>query len=424
MKASGVTLVAISALLAVSHLSTAATIYVPWDQPTIQAGIDAASYDDTVIVACGTYYEHDIVLKSGVALRSETGLPDCVTIDAQQEGRVLYCANADSLTSIVGFTITGGVTDVRTWGAGMHCSESSPRLTSCTFAANIASSSRGGGIYCQSSSPRMESCAFLENEALYGGGIYSASSSLTVAYCTFSDNDAGDYGGGMYCNGGSHRLISCTFDSNTAGTYGGGIWFIWAEPALMSCMFSGNMAWLAAGGVCSYHSGTTFTTCTFARNRALEGGGLCCWESTGTSLTSCTVVNNRGEYYGGGLYCAGSSPSLDACIVAFNHPGPAFYCIDSVPQLHCCDVYGNVGGDWVGAIADQYGVNGNIWEDPLFCGEEYPAGPYRLHSDSPCASGHTPGCGLIGAWGVSCDATTDPTTVEEVTWGSIKAMFR
>ena len=74
---------AAASLLALSTVAMAATIHVPADQPTIQAGLDAASYGDTVLVACGTYYEHDIIMKSGVCLISETGEADCVTVDAE-----------------------------------------------------------------------------------------------------------------------------------------------------------------------------------------------------------------------------------------------------------------------------------------------------------------------------------------------------
>ena len=71
----------------------ATTIHVPDDQTTIQAVIDAASMGDTVLVACGRYYEHDIEIPSGVCLVSETGQPDCVTIDAQLQGRVFLCGS-------------------------------------------------------------------------------------------------------------------------------------------------------------------------------------------------------------------------------------------------------------------------------------------------------------------------------------------
>ena len=98
-------------LLLAASAATATIIHVPGDQPTIQAGLGAATPGDTVEVACGTYFEHDLVLPSGVILRSTTGLPDCVTIDAQSQGRVLSCSGADNTTCIAGFTIEGGAAD-------------------------------------------------------------------------------------------------------------------------------------------------------------------------------------------------------------------------------------------------------------------------------------------------------------------------
>ena len=65
-----------------------------------------AAPGDTVEVACGTYYESAIGVRDGVNVVSETGTPDCVTIDAQGVAGVFRCVGTDRLASIVGFTIT------------------------------------------------------------------------------------------------------------------------------------------------------------------------------------------------------------------------------------------------------------------------------------------------------------------------------
>ncbi len=74
----------------------ATTWHVPSQCPTIQAGIDSASAGDTVLVGCGIYYEHDLLMKSGVCLKSQTGDPNGVATDAQEQGRVFHCQDNDS----------------------------------------------------------------------------------------------------------------------------------------------------------------------------------------------------------------------------------------------------------------------------------------------------------------------------------------
>ena len=193
------------------------TIRVPSEEPTIQAGIDAASAGDTVLVASGTYYEHDIIMKSGVYLSSETGQSDCVTVDAQQEGRVFYCYGVDSLASIVGFMITGAPPLYGEPGGGMRCIESCPAVTNCKFFESRAY--YGGGMSCEyDSNATLTNCVFLSNEAdSGGGGMFCFYSSPTLINCTLSGNQAGDVGGGMFCMFSSPALANCIIAFSSVG---------------------------------------------------------------------------------------------------------------------------------------------------------------------------------------------------------------
>ena len=112
--------------------------------------------------------------------------------------------------------------------------------------------------------------------------------------------------------------------------------------------------------------------------------------------------------------------TIENTIISHSLQGEAVSCWDTDATLTCCDVYRNAGGDWTGSLAHQYGVNGNICQDPLFCWDENADAPYTLHGGSPCAPEHNPACGLVGAGDVGCGVTA----VGPTSWGSVKAMFR
>jgi len=183
--------------------------HVPAEAPNIQAGIDSASAGDTVLVACGTYNEYAIIMKSGVILRSETGLADCVTIDALGQGRIITCIDVDSAASIEGFTLAGG-------------------LASGGWPANA-----GGGIYCENASPVVSDCCFRENTATYGGGIACRSSEPTVLGCTFADNAASTQGGGIY----SYYFSSVTVGNTiiASSSDGEAVYCTYGGSAALSC---------------------------------------------------------------------------------------------------------------------------------------------------------------------------------------------
>jgi len=124
-----------SAFLVLPLPVRSATIHVPADQPTIQAGINAAIPGDTVLVAPGTYTGADnkeLDLKGkAIVLRSESGAVT-TSIDCELNGRGFYFQANEGPASIVdGFTIRNGqVSGVFPdgWGAGILCLGSSPTI--------------------------------------------------------------------------------------------------------------------------------------------------------------------------------------------------------------------------------------------------------------------------------------------------------
>ena len=111
------------------------TLKVPGQYPTIQAAIDAASDNDIVLVAPGTYAENIDFLGKAIQVTSSEG-KDQTLIDGGQMGSVVTFHNVEGPDSVLdGFTITNGSGVDPTgygyyYGGGIHCSSSSPRIAS------------------------------------------------------------------------------------------------------------------------------------------------------------------------------------------------------------------------------------------------------------------------------------------------------
>jgi len=386
------------ALVLCPSLLLAATIHVPADQPTIQAGINEANAGDSVILASGIYTwdsegidgHYDdmsgwsmIRLKAGVILTSTTGQSDCVIIDAQQQGRVILYDDIGAAASISGFTISGGQAgrDVFPAGGGLLCiGPSAIAAMNCVFLGNSGQIGGGAAAMNWDGAPYMSfaNCAFTSNSSLGGGA--AAVSSSSFSNCEISDN----IGGGLFV-GGTSSIDNCTFEGNS----GGGLRYL--HGTITNCTFIGNSGGLASGLEVTWNTSPTISNCTFVGNSASSHG-----------VVSCAPL---------------SSPTFTNCIIAFNSSGEALYTDRSSPVLHCCDIFGNTDGDWTGYIEDQLGANGNISDDPIFCDAE--GGDLTLADNSPCAPGNNT-CGvLIGALPVACV----PIATDESSWSKVKSLY-
>jgi hypothetical protein len=383
--------------------STQAQVYyVPGDFETIQEAIDAVPDWSIIELLNGTFTgngNRDLSYRGKqITVRSQGGAANCI-IDP--EGRpydrhtgFIFNSNEGPTSVLEGVTITDG----DALGGGIRVT-SSPVIRDCIIAGNRAtpwhSNSAGGGIFCgYGSAAYFVGCTISANHA--GGGDYAGvgggayiSGSPTFENCAFQSNGA-DKGGSIYCGQSSHpTFLTCTF--STSGAERG-------------------------GGVYCDNAAATFGYCLFVSNSAVyDGGALWCGGSS-VYLSSCTFFGNYAEDLGTGVYLEGNSTATIAnTIISFSRmPGEAVSCDGtSSATLSCCDVYGNV-EDWVGCIAGQAGVNGNISLDPLFC--DVSIEDFHIEANSPCRpfSRQDPGCDLIGALPVACGPAEpcDPPVVQ------------
>jgi hypothetical protein len=246
-------------------------IRIPADQPTIQAGINAAFHGDTVVVYPGTYYENIIFRGKKIVLTSrfyETGNLDFIQstiIDGSQAVHpdtascVLIINHEDSTTVLQGFTLTGGKGTA--WldehgagryreGGGVLTALSSPTIRYNLIINNEAtnmtglSGAGGGGIRAGDGNPSFYNNIITMNKGGYGAGIVLNYTAATLKNNIISNNSGRqDFGGGalwMNHDGSAAKIIenNTIVNNKTGGIY------VWQGSSIVrNCIIWGNSSY-------------------------------------------------------------------------------------------------------------------------------------------------------------------------------------
>jgi hypothetical protein len=276
------------------YWANAQVINVPGDQPTIQAGINAASDGDTVLVADGTYLENINFRGKAITVASHyltdpdtnhiynTVIDGSSPLHADSAAVVMFLSGEDTSSIIYGFTLRGG-----------------SGLKSSTLNGKV-----GGGVSCDESGAKIMHNRIINNELMdnafsLGGGIYIISKDtepwVVIGHNYIADNIVGGNtlvaGGGM-CLSSSARVFSNTITSNQANCTGINHK---AEGGGVACESLGEL------DVISFHDNEiTNNSCS---SEYVYGVGICIYNSQ-TTIKNNNISHNNAtgiRTYGSGI---------------------------------------------------------------------------------------------------------------------------
>jgi len=361
-------------------VNAANTIRVPQDQPTIQAGINAAAAGDTVIVAPGTYLENLNFSGKATTVISAQG-PAATIIDGSSHGPVVTFSSGEGPTAVLsGFTMQHG---------------------SASFGPYD-----GGGISIRNSSPTISGNWIMNNVAADGGGgISSSFGSPVIRGNTISNNaqtagySGGTGGGGVNITGSSSaQIIGNTIANNSWNTAdGGGVsLFAAGNPVIENNIIRGNSAYGKGGGIALQNqSDASIIQNIVDNNKAGAAGGGIYWlvpsGARGPLLVNNAIVNNTSPQ--GAAIMAdgfdGQTQIINNIVVVA--AGQAIYCGNfgsAIPLIVYNDVVAaDVVSRFAGSCTDLTGINGNISADPLFVSPS--TSDYHLQTRSPAIDAGT-----------------------------------
>ena len=368
------------------------------DALTVQAGMLLASPGDTVAVRHGLHFVTNVELVNGVQLLG--GWNDTFTSripgSSHLQGggnHILKCTSGQGLSTLIdGFEISGANV------SAVECDASSATISNNEFHGN--SGPDGPGVHCQyGASSLIENNHFHHNSANYGGAIrghWGSDTSPTIRNNLIEYNSGGAAGGGIGVNNGSAIIEDNVIQFNSTNGTGGGI-----------------HVWHAEGGTVEIRRNLVIY------NSAPEGGGI--GITGGHPIIENNTIWGNAAPLGGCVYQEESvlpdpgTTQVRNNILAGATQGNAAYCVSDLSMALSCNVlYGNAGGTYFGCPP---GVT-DLLTDPKLC--DPVVGNFLISSDSPCAPPGATGCGLIGAFGVGCG----PVSLEAMSWGEIKALYR
>ncbi len=252
---------------------------------TIEEAIDKASNGDTIEIAAGTYFEHDIQVDKEVTLEGDSA--KTTIIDANFQGRVF---DVDVASTIARVTIQNGR----------------------VFTTSSVLFDRAGAGIINSGDLTLYGVTLYNNEAQSSGGAIFTLDNLTIESSSIISNKSGGNGGGLYQYNTTDYEVSIDdsliSENQALALQGGGI-YATRPTTIYGTVISHNSAPNSGGGLALNSMADPrevyMERVTLNGNEAQAGGAVIV-QGGGMELVNVTVSGNTASNNYGGLYATGA----------------------------------------------------------------------------------------------------------------------
>lgn len=410
------------------------TINVPQDQPTIQAGINAAQNGDTVLVAPGTYSETIDFKGKAITVTSSAGAASTIIDGTNQPFAVTFQTNEGRSSVLSGFTIqNGGAPQIQSphnpynESGGIGIFGAAPTISDNTITHNVCTAvfSAGGGPLIESNqisyttnppnSAKTGQCFVNPGITFWGASAVYVSTYLAqgasqnplpavVIGNTIEDNTLTNTNANEDCgaaiNAAGAFIENNLIRNNSTDVDGGGV-CVYGPGVFAQNLVYGNHAHCAGGGAFVANGAPTYGPITFLFANNLFVGNSSDYQQCPLSDSGAFYDPNPNgsqvkidapsqiEFANNLVVGKDSHPAIFVDNSAGRVPEAAFIAFDH-NDLYNPDgpAYGTIGAAMAGSIADPTGTFGNISVDPRFTNAA--GNDYHLLAGSPLIdSGNT-----------------------------------
>ena len=286
-----------------------------WAAPfaTIQKALGSAnSWGGSIWISNGTYKIESELVPScqGLTIRSFSGNPADVTIDADGNCRCFNCTGTGGTTAFKGITFINGSAS---GDGGGVLATSGCAFEDCVF-RNCTATGHGGGLASNStlnhaSNLLVDGCSATSSTS-DGGGIYVPGNlgSEGISNCRIYNCRAGRNGGGLHLSVSTFgsTVSNCDISCNTASGATGGGGIMAKNVAIRNCTVTNNVCDYATLDAPTGGSGIRLVTkgtidgCLIKNNSftyncaRYNGGGSAVWLEPGSSLVNSAIIGNSG----------------------------------------------------------------------------------------------------------------------------------